>query len=200
MFGIPSKATRSPSLNRAPPWFCEKTPTVPMPSASTRYSVLAPVKEASSTTPRIDPGAAAAVSASIRSFSGRMPTRILPAWSVARSLSRVRELPATSIQVLARVTGDRGRHEVGLAQEVRDKSGSRKFVQFLRRAHLLNLAVVHHGHGVRHGHGFFLVVGDVDEGQADFRLDLLQFHLHLAAQFHVQRTERLIQEQSRPAG
>jgi hypothetical protein len=40
-----------------------------------------------------------------------------------------------------------------------------------------------------------LVVGHVDEGDSDLVLDPLQLHLHLLAEFQVERPERLVEQQ-----
>ena len=58
-------------------------------------------------------------------------------------------------------------------------------------------ALVHDRHGVGHGHGLLLVVGHVEEGQADLLLDRLQLELHLTAQLEVERSERLVEQQER---
>ena len=65
------------------------------------------------------------------------------------------------------------------------------------RSHLLNDTFVHHRDGVGHGHGLLLVVGDVDEREADFGLDALELQLHLSAQFQVQGSQRFIEQQHR---
>ena len=64
-----------------------------------------------------------------------------------------------------------------------------------RVAELLEVACVHHRDGVGHGHGLLLVVGDVDEGQADVVLDPLELDLHLPAQLEVEGAERLVEQQ-----
>ena len=53
---------------------------------------------------------------------------------------------------------------------------------------------VHHGDPVRHGQCLFLVVRDVDEGRPKIGLDPLQLQLHVLAQLHVQRAERLVEQ------
>ena len=40
-----------------------------------------------------------------------------------------------------------------------------------------------------------LIVGDVDERDAELTLDALELELHDVAQFEVQRTERLVEQQ-----
>jgi len=61
----------------------------------------------------------------------------------------------------------------------------------LRLAELLDHAVAHHRDPVGHRQRLLLVVGDVDERDADLALDPLQLDLHLLAQLQVQRAERL---------
>ena len=63
------------------------------------------------------------------------------------------------------------------------------------RAQLLDPALVEHGQAVAHGQRLLLVVGDVDEGDADLALDPLELQLHLLAQLQVQGAERLVQQQ-----
>ena len=42
-------------------------------------------------------------------------------------------------------------------------------------------------------------MGDVEEGDPDLALDLLQLDLHLLAQLQVERAERLVEQQHRRA-
>ena len=62
-------------------------------------------------------------------------------------------------------------------------------------ADLLDDALVHHGDAVRHGQRLALVVGDVDEGDADPLLDGAQLVAHMLAQLEVERRERLVEQQ-----
>ena len=57
------------------------------------------------------------------------------------------------------------------------------------------LAVVEHGDAVAHRERFFLVVRDVDKGDADLALDPQQLELHLLAELEVERAERLVEQQ-----
>ena len=68
-------------------------------------------------------------------------------------------------------------------------------VDLARRADLLDAPAVHDCNAVGHRQRLFLVVRDVDEGRAELVLDPLQLQLHLLAQLHVQRSERLVEEQ-----
>ena len=83
--------------------------------------------------------------------------------------------------------------DVGLADEIGHEGVGGLVINVLRAAHLLDGAALHHHHGVRHGEGFLLVVGDVDEGDLQALLDALELDLHLFAQLEVQRAEGLVQ-------
>ena len=54
---------------------------------------------------------------------------------------------------------------------------------------------VHDGDAVGHRHRLFLVVGHVDERDADLLLDALQLDLHLLAQLEVEGAEGLVEEE-----
>ena len=71
----------------------------------------------------------------------------------------------------------------------------RPLVQLLRRAQLLDLAAVHDRDPVAHRERLLLVVGHVDEGDADLDLDALELDLELAPELEVERAERLVEEQ-----
>ena len=91
--------------------------------------------------------------------------------------------------------GGRGIDDVGGADKARDEGGRRAFVNLLGRADLLDPAEVEHREAVAHAERFLLVVGDVDEGDADLALQRLQLALHLLAQLEVEGAERLVQQQ-----
>jgi hypothetical protein len=81
------------------------------------------------------------------------------------------------------------------ADEIGDELVDRVLVEVFRGRHLLDPAVVEDGDPVRHRQRLVLVVGDVDEGDADVALDRLQLNLHLLAQLQVEGAERLVQQQ-----
>ena len=85
--------------------------------------------------------------------------------------------------------------EIGLADETGDEDRGRPVVDVGRGADLLHVARVHDRDAVTHRERFLLVMGDVDEGDADLALDALQLELHGMAQLQVQRTERFIEQQ-----
>ena len=86
--------------------------------------------------------------------------------------------------------------DVALADEVRHKGVLRLVVDVLRRADLLDAALVHDHHGVGHGQGLLLVVGDIYKRDAHLLLDTLQLVLHILAQSQIQRAQRLVQQQN----
>src|SRR3984893_4904390 len=81
----------------------------------------------------------------------------------------------------------------GEAMEAGAKRFFRRVVEFERRAHLLDDAVMHHHDLVGHGHGFDLVVGDVDGGGLQPLMQLLDFGAHRDAQFCVQVGQGLVE-------
>ena len=86
-------------------------------------------------------------------------------------------------------------HDVAFTDEAGNIGVGRLVVDLQRGADLLDGAGVHNHDFVAHGQGFFLVMGDEDEGNADLLLDALQFTLHLLAQLQVQGAQGLVQQQ-----
>ncbi|ESQ67962.1 hypothetical protein PA15_0306525 [Pseudomonas aeruginosa HB15] len=94
---------------------------------------------------------------------------------------------------------DCGVEQVALADEVGDETTAREAVDGFRGVQLLHPALVHHRDAVRQRQGFALIVGDIDEGDADVLLQVDQFDLHFFAQLGVQRRQRFVeQQQARP--
>ncbi len=87
--------------------------------------------------------------------------------------------------------------EIRLADELRDESGARRFVEIERRSELLDAAAVHDGDPIGQGQGLLLVVGHVDHGDAEAFVQVLQLELHLGAELLVQRPEGLVHEKHR---
>ena len=88
-----------------------------------------------------------------------------------------------------------GVEEVGRADEGRDERRRRLLVDLLRRAELLDPALVEDGDPVAQGERLFLVVRDEDEGDADLALQLLELDLHLLSQLEVEGAEGLVEQQ-----
>ncbi len=106
-------------------------------------------------------------------------------------------IPRPQRHVRARDIGPRHRHrqQVHRAHEAGHKGIGRLVVQRHRRAHLLQHALVQHGHAVGRGHGFFLVVRDEDGRQPQAALHGQQLLAHLHAQRLVQVGQGLVQQQ-----
>ena len=85
--------------------------------------------------------------------------------------------------------------QVRVSDELRCVGSRRPAVDLARRRDLLQFSHAQQGDAVRHDHGFFLVVRHKHERDADFALQGLQLHLHLAAQVGVQRRERFVEQQ-----
>ena len=90
---------------------------------------------------------------------------------------------------------NRAGQKVRLANERGDKPVHRLCVNVARGADLLDFAGAHHPDAVAHRQGFFLVMGDEDEGDSGFKLQALQLDLHFLAQLQVQCRQRLVQQQ-----
>ena len=87
-------------------------------------------------------------------------------------------------------------NDIGFADEICDKGVDRLVVDVGRAADLLDNAVVHNDNAVTHRQRLFLVVGDVDKGDAGTLLNALQLDLHVLAQLEVEGTERLVEQQN----
>ena len=67
-------------------------------------------------------------------------------------------------------------------------------VDSLRRAHLLDVALIHDGNAVRHGHGLLLVVGNIHVGDAHRVLYLFYHRAHLHTKLCVQVAQRFVHQ------
>ena len=83
----------------------------------------------------------------------------------------------------------------GPADERGNEQVRRTLIDILRRAHVLDDAGVHDGDTVGNRHGLLLIVGDVDGGDADVMLDILDDGAHLHAQLCVKVRERLVKQE-----
>ena len=95
---------------------------------------------------------------------------------------------------------DAGAHDPGQevhrrrTNEAGDEQGGRAFIEFLGRCVLLDLAALHHRDAGRQRHRLDLVVGDVDDGEAEFLVQLLDLDAHLGAQLGVEVRQRLVEQ------
>ena len=100
-------------------------------------------------------------------------------------------VPAAPEDLLGDVAGE----QVRRADEAGHEPRRRALVDLGRRADLLDPALVEDGQPVAHRERLLLVVGHVDERDADLLLDRLELDLHLLAELEVERAERLVEEQ-----
>ena len=125
------------------------------------------------------------------------------------SFSAGRADSVSSPSAISLAAGDRG-HAAVPAFECRfdeihrraaDEAGDEEIewpvVELLRRSHLLQLALAHHGDPVAHRHRLDLVVRDVDGGRAEVALELRDLRPHLHTQLRVQVGERLVHQECR---
>ena len=81
------------------------------------------------------------------------------------------------------------------ADEIGDEDVLRLVVDLVRRAELLDHALVHHRDLGRHGHRLDLVVGDVDDGALELAVELLDLEPHLGAELGVEVGQRLVEQE-----
>ena len=89
---------------------------------------------------------------------------------------------------------DFGFDDIRFADEGGDESGGGLVVDLVDGTDLLHAAFIDHGHAVAHGEGFLLIVGDEDEGDAEFFLQLLELDAHLGAKFGIEGAEGFVEE------
>ena len=82
------------------------------------------------------------------------------------------------------------------ADELRNETGFGGVEHIACRTRLFDHRVVHHDDLVGQGQCLVLPVGDVDEADAQFRLQLFQLATHTDAQERVERGQRFIQQQN----
>ena len=146
------------------------------------------------------PGASSdSPTSAMSTFSGRMPTQPSSP-SVPLTCARSAGMEAIAplhvdLDDVALASADGALDQVGLAEEVGHEGGLRVVVELGGGAHLLDHARVHHRDGVGHGHGLFLVVRHVHEGQPDLGLDALDLDLHGTSELQVESAERLVEQQ-----
>jgi hypothetical protein len=92
---------------------------------------------------------------------------------------------ATSLEQVHR----RRAHEIGYAR------ASRRVVDLVRGAHLLQLSILENGDLCRERHRLDLVVRDVDDCRARLLMQALDFDAHVDAKLGVEVRERLIEQE-----
>ena len=96
---------------------------------------------------------------------------------------------------LARARNGAGK-DVALPDEIRDEGVRGLVVNIRRRPYLLDHAVLHDHDRVAHRQRLFLVVRDVDKGDAQLSVHFLEFELHLLSHLQVERAERLVEKKN----
>jgi hypothetical protein len=81
------------------------------------------------------------------------------------------------------------------ADERCDEAGCGKVVHLERRADLLDLPATHHHNPVGQSHRLFLIVGDVNCGDAELALNVTDLLAERGAYFGIERRERLVEQQ-----
>ena len=85
-------------------------------------------------------------------------------------------------------------YNIGLSNEACYKTVFGLVVNISRRTDLLNFAVIHNDHGIRHRKGFLLVMRNINEGNSNLLLDFFQLDLHLFSYFRIQGAKRLVKK------
>ena len=83
--------------------------------------------------------------------------------------------------------------DVTFSDEIGNERVDGFVVDVCRRTYLLDAAFAHHDDGVAQSKGFFLVVGNVDEGDSKLLVHLFQLHLHVFTHFEVEGGEGFVQ-------
>ena len=86
-------------------------------------------------------------------------------------------------------------NEIDVADELRDPTRLRPFINLGWRCHLHDAATIHHRDSIGERHRFGLIMRDNDEGRAETRLQFHQLELGLLAQFPVQRCHRFVEQE-----
>ena len=92
---------------------------------------------------------------------------------------------------------DRARDEVHgrRTEEIGHEHGRRSIVELERRTQLLDPAIVHDHHEVRHGHGLDLVVRDVDRRAPETLVQRLDLGAHLDPELRIEVRERFVEQE-----
>ncbi len=92
---------------------------------------------------------------------------------------------------------DHSRQEIHLGGA--DEPGYEKvagpFIELLGRADLMDASVFHDDDAVGHGHGFHLVMGDIDKGRRQFLVEFIDLRPGGGSQFGIQVRQWFIQEE-----
>ena len=85
--------------------------------------------------------------------------------------------------------------QIHIAQEAIHKGAGRMVPHLLRRANLLDTAIVHQHHAVGHFHGLFLAVCHKNAGDMQIIVQATQLTRKFFAHFGVERAKRFVEQQ-----
>ncbi len=91
---------------------------------------------------------------------------------------------------------DDGAEKIGLTDEFGGVRSGGAAVNFPWSCDLFEIPSAEKRDAIGESHGFFLIVSDKDESDADFALERFEFDLHLAAEVGVEGGERLVEKQN----
>ncbi|MNT71509.1 hypothetical protein D3C72_2100020 [compost metagenome] len=83
----------------------------------------------------------------------------------------------------------------GAADEAGDEAVGRLLVEIERRAELFDISGIEHHDAVGHGHGFDLIMGDVDHGGLELLVQFGDFEPHVDAQGGVEIGQGLVEQE-----
>ena len=129
-----------------------------------------------------------------RMHSGRIERRTLVADSTTAIRQHVAERRFDNRRAV-RHRGDRPLQQIRIAHECCREQTCRSAVNAFWRPDILNPTPVQQHDRVGDGHRLFLIVRDMDERRRQRSLQRMQLGLHLAANFDVQRSERLVEQE-----
>ncbi len=104
------------------------------------------------------------------------------------------DIPSRADETAFEFPGHRAVIDIGFADEVSDESVDWFVIDIFWGTGLLDDAVIHDDDGIGHREGFFLVVGDIDKGDAEFLMHLLKLELHVFPHLMVKRGKRFVEE------
>ena len=83
----------------------------------------------------------------------------------------------------------------GFADEISDERRLRIMVEIVRRIDLFDLSLIHDDDPVSKGHGFALIVRDIEDRCFGSAVDALDFLHHHLLEVRIQGTQRFIHQQ-----
>jgi hypothetical protein len=95
---------------------------------------------------------------------------------------------------------DLGRKDIGHSEKAGDKSRARRPINLGRRSLLLDAAAPHNDYAIRQRKRFFLVMRDIDGGEAETATQIAEFGAHRDPQLSVEVGKRLVKQDDLAVG